>query len=106
MVFFKRVVFAVLAVSVIFSTNEACVCRVLIFILNGISGAQLLWSVFISTKQILSYIYFFDYECSVPGMVPYTQTAYTAYSIVHIHRPGRKCTLAQGSRFKVSLFVT
>ncbi len=46
------------------STNEACVCRVMIFILNGISGAQLLWSVFISTKQILSYIYFFDYECS------------------------------------------
>ncbi len=42
LVFFKRVVFAVLAVSVIFSTNEACVCRVLIFILNGISGAQLL----------------------------------------------------------------
>ncbi len=28
-------------------------------------------------------------------MVPYTQTAYTAYSIVHIHRPGRKCTLAR-----------
>ncbi len=45
------------------STNEACVCRVLIFILNGISGAQLLCSVFISTRKILSYIYFFDYEC-------------------------------------------
>ncbi len=82
-VFFKRVVFAVLAVSVIFSALMKRVCRVLIFmvILNGISGAQLLWSVFISTKQILSYIYFFDYECSLPGMVPY-------------HRPGRKGTLA------------
>ncbi len=66
MVFFKRVVFAVLAVSVIFSTNEACVCRVLIFILNLISGAQLLWSVLISTTKILSYIYLFDYECSLP----------------------------------------
>ncbi len=38
------------------STNEARVCRVLIFmlILNGISGAQLLWSVFI--KYCLIYI--------------------------------------------------
>ncbi len=73
------------------STNEACVCRVLIFILNGISGAQLLWSVFISTKNILSYIYFFDYACSLPGKVPYTNSI---HCIVHIHRPGRKGTLA------------
>ncbi len=43
-------------------------------------------------KKNWSYIYFFDYECSLPGMCP-TQTAYTALSIVHIHRPGRKGTL-------------
>ncbi len=55
------------------STNEACVCRVLIFILNGISGAQLLWSVFITTKKYCL-IYFFDYECSLPGMVPYANS--------------------------------
>ncbi len=55
--------------SVLYSALMKRVCRVLIFILNGISGAQLLWSVFISTKKILSYIYFFDYECSLPGMV-------------------------------------
>ncbi len=67
------------------STNEACVCRVLIFILNGISGAQLLWSVFISTKNILSYIYFFDYACSLPGKVPYTNSI---HCIVHIAQRG------------------
>ncbi len=67
------------------STNEACVCRVLIFILNGISGAQLLWSVFISTKNILSSIYIFDYACSLPGKVPYTNSI---HCIVHIAQTG------------------
>ncbi len=66
------------------STNEACVCRVMIFmlILNGISGAQLLWSIFISTKQILSYIHFFDYECSLPGMVPYANSIHCIVSFI------------------------
>ncbi len=78
------------------STNEACVCRVLIFILNCISGAQLIWSVFISTKiYCLIYIYTsLIMNVAYMGWCP-TQTAYTAYSIVHIHRPDRKGTLAR-----------
>ncbi len=70
-------------------------------ILNGISGAQLLWSVFISTKQILSSIYsslimnvaYMKATCGLSfphgggGWCP-TQTAYSAYSIVHIAQTG------------------
>ncbi len=75
------------------STNEACVCRVLIFILNGISGAQLLWSVFISTKKYCLIYTSLIMNVAYLGWCP-TQTAYTAYSIIHIHRPRRKGPLA------------
>ncbi len=71
------------------STNAARVCRVLIFmlILNGISGAQLLWSVFISTKKYCLIYTSLIMNVAYLGWCP-TQTAYTAYSIVHIAQTG------------------
>ncbi len=69
------------------STNEACVCRVLIFvlILHGISGAQLLWSVLEAPKKYCLIYTSLIMNVAYLGWCP-TQTAYTAYSIVHIWR--------------------
>jgi len=57
------------------STNEACVCSVVIFILNLISGAQLLWSVFISTTKILS----------PPLCTPLLVNTHTKHTHTHTH---------------------
>ncbi len=90
LVFFKRLYLLFLQSVLYPALMKRCVCRVLIFILNGISGAQLLWSVFISTKKIL-----FIYTSLIMNV---------AYSIVHIHRPGRKGTLASDLKGARELF--